>query len=292
MTNKILSPLKNIALQKDTFLSKNVLITGGGSGLGKEMAKTFSKLGANVTIVSRNKEKLQKTAQEIFSKTKKEIHIDTIDVSSHDQITNLCKKLRYDDNFPNIIINNAAGNFLCPSENLSYNAWNRIIDIVLKGTIDTTLTFGKDMIKHNENGTFINISTTYAKTGSAFVLPSAIAKAGCDNLIKSLSSEWGKYGIRLLGVAPGPIYTKGAFSRLDPNGDFEQMVKNTIPMKRLGEKEELANFITYLSSDYANWMTGQIINFDGGEVVGNSGEFNKLLNLSDEKLNHFIFKMP
>ena len=146
-----------------------------------------------------------------------------------------------------------------------------------------TLTFGKEMINRNIPGSFVNISTTYAKTGSAFVLPSAIAKAGNDNLVKSLSAEWGRYGIRLNAVAPGPIYTEGAFSRLDPTGEFEKMVKSSLPTGRLGQKEELANLVTYLGSDYANWMTGQIINFDGGEVVGNSGEFNKLLALTDEQ---------
>ena len=290
MSKQFFYPLKHIALQPNTFKYKNILITGGGSGLGKEMAKTYSKLGANATIVSRNQNKLQDAAIEITNESNNKVNIDIIDVSSHEQVIYLCKKLRKDNNFPDIVINNAAGNFLCQSEKLSYNAWNKILDIVLKGTIDTTLTFGKDMIENNQKGTFINISTTYAKTGSAFVLPSAIAKAGCDNLVKSLSSEWGKYGIRLLGVAPGPIYTKGAFNRLDPNGDFEKTVKNTLPMKRLGQKEELANFISYLSSDYANWMTGQIINFDGGEVVGNSGEFNKLLSLSDDKLKMIMKK--
>lgn len=289
MSKKILSPLKNI-LQNSNLNSKNILITGGGSGLGKEMAKTYSKLGANVTIVSRDLNKLQSTADEISNESGNKVNIDSVDVSKHDHIEELCVKLRKDRNFPNIIINNAAGNFLCRSEYLSYNAWNRVLDIVLKGTIDTTLTFGKEMIRNNEPGTFINISTTYAKTGSSFVLPSAIAKAGCDNLVKSLSSEWGRYGIRLLGVALGPIYTEGAFSRLDPTGKFEKMVKDTLPMGRLGEKEELANLITYLSSDYANWMTGQIINFDGGEVVGNSGEFNKLLSLTEDQWKALIKK--
>ena len=282
--NKIILPsIKKVMLPDKSFLGKNILVTGGGSGLGQSIATTYSMLGANVTIVSRNLEKLQNTAEEITKNSGNKVNIHSLDVSSHEQINDLCKRLSTDKNFPNIVINNAAGNFLCPSEKLSYNAWNRILDIVLKGTIDMTLTFGKEMISRNEPGSFINISTTYAKTGSAFVLPSAIAKAGCDNLVKSLATEWGKYGIRINAVAPGPIYTEGAFSRLDPTGDFEKMVKNSLPTGRLGEKEELSNIITYLGSDYANWITGQIINFDGGEVVGNSGEFNKLLSLTDEQ---------
>lgn len=283
MNRIILPSIKNVMLSKTSFEGKNILITGGGSGLGKSIATTYSMLGGNVTIVSRDTKKLENTAEEITKKTGNKVLVNTLDVSNHDQVEDLCQKLSNDKNFPNIIINNAAGNFLCPSEKLSYNGWNRVLDIVLKGTIDITLTFGKEMIKKKEPGNFINISTTYAKTGSSFVLPSAIAKAGNDNLVKSLSSEWGKYGIRLNAVAPGPIYTEGAFSRLDPTGDFEKMVKNTLPTGRLGEKEELANLITYLGSDYSSWITGQIINFDGGEVVGNSGEFNKLLALTDDQ---------
>lgn len=279
----LLKPFKKLLLPNDTFKSANILITGGGSGLGKEMAKAYSKLGGNVTIVSRDIEKLKKAAAEIEKDSGNVVNVSSLDVSKNEEVSELCKKLRLEKNSPNVIVNNAAGNFLCPSEKLTYNGWNRVLDIVLKGTIDMTLTFGKDMIENKEQGTFINISTTYAKTGSAFVLPSAIAKAGCDNMVKSLSSEWGKYGIRLMGVAPGPIYTEGAFSRLDPTGEFEKMVKSSLPTGRLGEKEELANLITYLGSDYANWMTGQIINFDGGEVVGNSGEFNKLLALTDDQ---------
>ena len=289
--NKIILPsVKNIMLPTNSFVGKNVLITGGGSGLGKSIANTYSKLGANVTIVSRNLEKLENAAYEISQNTGNKVNVNTLDISSHEQVDELCQKLSFENNFPNIVINNAAGNFLCPSEKLSYNAWNRILQIVLNGTIDMTLTFGKEMITRNNQGTFINISTTYAKTGSAFVLPSAIAKAGCDNLVKSLSVEWGKYGIRLNAVAPGPIYTEGAFSRLDPTGDFEKMVKNSLPSGRLGEKEELANLISYLGSDYANWLTGQIINLDGGEVVCNSGEFNKLLALTEDQWNMLMKK--
>lgn len=281
--NKIILPsIKKTMLTSNSFLGKNVLVTGGGSGLGKSIATSYSKLGANVTIVSRNLIKLENTADEITQNTGNKVNVHSLDVSEHEQVVSLCKNLASDKNFPNIIINNAAGNFLCPSEKLSYNAWNRVLDIVLNGTIDMTLTFGKEMINRNIPGSFVNISTTYAKTGSAFVLPSAIAKAGNDNLVKSLSAEWGRYGIRLNAVAPGPIYTEGAFSRLDPSGEFEKLVKSSLPTGRLGQKEELANLVTYLGSEYANWMTGQIINFDGGEVVGNSGEFNKLLALTDE----------
>ena len=280
--NKIILPsIKKVMLPDKSFLGKNILVTGGGSGLGQSIATTYSKLGANVTIVSRNLEKLQNTAEEITKNSGNKVNIHSLDVSSHEQVNDLCKRLSTDKNFPNIVINNAAGNFLCPTEKLSYNAWNRILDIVLKGTIDMTLTFGKEMISRNEPGSFINISTTYAKTGSAFVLPSAIAKAGCDNLVKSLATEWGKYGIRINAVAPGPIYTEGAFSRLDPTGEFKKRLLSVNPSGRLGEREELANFITFLTSDYCSWVNGQVINFDGGEGNFRAGQMNELSALPD-----------
>ena len=280
----------NLGILKDLcYQGKNVIITGGGSGLGKQMALNYSKLGAHVTIVGRNEEKLLNTKQEIENDTKNEIFTKSMDVRDHEQLADYIDNLGY--NLPDVIINNAAGNFISPTTNLSYNAWNTIIDIVLKGTMNFTLQFGKKLIEQEKHANFINISTTYAKTGSGFVVPSAVAKAGCDNLTKSLSAEWGKYGIRLNSIAPGPIYTEGAFSRLDPTGEFQSQVINTLPMRRLGEKQELANLVSFITSDYCNWMTGQIINLDGGEVIQNSGEFNILNRLTIEDWEEIYKKM-
>lgn len=266
-----------IPFKNNLFLNKNILITGGGTGLGKQMAKTYLDLGANVIIASRKIDILKKTCEELGDKN---IFYKKLDVKNHKDICNFVNSL---ETIPDIVINNAAGNFICPSKNLTYNGWNSIIDTVLKGTVDLTLELGKKMIEENKNGNFLNISTTYAQTGSAFVLPSAIAKAGCDNLTKSLASEWGKYGIRLNSIAPGPIYTKGAFDRLDPTGEFRKRAEKNLPCGRLGESCELANLVCFVTSEYMNWMTGQIINLDGGEVVGNSGEFNFLRNMSDKQ---------
>ena len=263
------------------YKNKNILITGGGSGLGKQMAKDYCKLGANVTIIGRKQQKLQNTSNEIFNETKNKPFYKTVDVRNRLEIIELANILNEKNKMPQIVINNAAGNFINKSENLSENAWNSIIDIVLKGTINVTSVFGKRLIDLNLPGTFINISTTYAETGSSFVVPSGVAKAGCNNLTKSLASEWGKYGIRLLSVAPGPIYTEGAFSRLDPGNKFSNIAEKKLPLMRFGEKEELSNLVTYLTSDYCNWMTGQVITLDGGEVIGNSGEFNFLHTLKD-----------
>lgn len=261
--------------RKRLFADKSVLITGGGTGLGKKMAETYLGLGAKVLIASRKTDVLEKTCKELQSSS---ISYKQLDIRNHTNVSEFVESL---DKVPDIVINNAAGNFVCPSKNLTYNGWNSILDIVLKGTMDLTLQLGQRMIKEQRPGTFLNISTTYAQTGSGYVLPSAIAKAGCDNLTKSLAAEWGRYGIRLNSVAPGPIYTEGAFSRLDPTGEFTKKAVNKLPMGRLGEPGELSNLICFLTSEHMNWMTGQIINLDGGEVVANSGEFNSLGRLTD-----------
>jgi len=245
------------------------------------MAQSYLGLGAEVLIASRKEEVLKNTCLEIGSS---KISYKTLDIRDHDSVSSFVSGLEY---VPDIVINNAAGNFVCPSKDLSYNGWNSILDIVLKGTMDLTLQLGQRMINESHPGSFVNISTTYAQTGSGFVLPSAVAKAGCDNMTKSLAAEWGRYGIRLNSVAPGPIYTEGAFSRLDPSGEFTESGKKRLPIARLGETEELSNLVCFLTSEHMNWMTGQIINLDGGEVVGNSGEFNFLRKLTDAEWGIF-----
>ena len=267
---KILKPTITSPFKNNLFLNKNVLITGGGTGLGKQIAQTYLNLGATVTIASRKEEVLKNTCRELGNE-RIDYHI--LDLKKTESISRLVSNLRC---LPDIVINNSAGNFICPSEDLTYNGWNSILDIVLKGTTDLTLTLGREMIKQSHPASFINISTTYAGTGSGFVVPSAISKAGCDNLTKSLAAEWGKYGLRFNSIAPGPIYTEGAFSRLDPSGEFVKNVTDILPLGRLGEKEELANLVCFITSDQMSWITGQIISLDGGETVGNSGEFNFL----------------
>jgi len=285
--NKILKPTLSLILPKNYYLNKNILITGGGSGLGKQMALTYSKLGGNVYILGRKETKLKDTCLEIEELSNNKPKYFSVDVRDTASINSIADELETNNALPEIVVNNAAGNFICPSEYLTTNGWNSIIDIVLKGTMNMSLAFGKRLINHQQQGIFVNISTTYAETGSAYVLPSSVAKAGCDNLTKSLSAEWGKYGIRFLSVAPGPIYTDGAFSRLDPSNKFSEIAKKNLPLGRLGEKEEIANLVSYLTTNENNWMTGQIINFDGGEVVGNSGEFNLLRNLKPEEWKMF-----
>lgn len=263
--------VKSLMLPKNTYLSKNVLVTGGATGIGLTLAQSYAALGANVLICSRNEERLKEAAA-----THENISYRQLDVRDLNGVVKMADELTEKKALPDVIINNAAGNFICPTEKLSLNAWNSVVDIVFKGTFAMTHELGKRLITENKPGVFLNISTTYAETGSSYVVPSSVAKAACNNLTKSLASEWSKYGLRFHSIALGPIYTEGAFSRLDPEGKFEKEGIRNLCIKRMGEKEEVANLATYLSSDYASWMTGCVINLDGGETVWKSGEFNQV----------------
>ena len=256
--------LKSMMLSSKTFLNKNVIITGGGSGLGQAIALGFNKLGANVIIIGRDEKKLIETCFDVQSSNFK---YRVLDVKDPLKIKEFYQSIPQ----PDILINNAAANFLCPSHKLTPNGINSIIQTNLYGTLNMTLEFQK----HTPKGVIGNITTTYADTGSKFVLPSAVSKAGINTMIKSLAAEWGPH-YRLFGVAPGPIYTEGAFSRLDPKNKFLNKLIQKNPLKRIGEKEELVNLVTYLSSDYASWINGEIVRIDGGELNENSGEFNNV----------------
>ena len=262
---------------------KTVIITGGATGLGKQMAENFSANNVKTIICSRNSDRLEETTNYLNDLNKNNlVSWYSVDVSEPESVKKFYSEIKQKSINPDILINNAAGNFISKTEDLSPNAINRIIDIVLKGTINMTIPFSKNIMSQDKIGSVLSISTLYANTGSGFVVPSSIAKAGVDNMTKSLASEWGKYGIRFNSVAPGSIYTEGAFSRLDPTGNFKKSLLKSNPSGRLGKPEELANLILYLSSDYSNWLNGQIINFDGGEGNFRSGQMNELNNLPDE----------
>tara|TARA_B100001989_G_C24532521_1_gene462443 strand:+ start:632 stop:1459 length:828 start_codon:yes stop_codon:yes gene_type:complete len=273
--SKFFKPVTKLLLPNNYYINKNVIITGGGSGLGLNISKTFYNLGANVLILGRNNDKLLNAKSEIFNSDKKnKINTFSLDIKDIDNVKKFYSEI---DFVPDILINNAAANFMCPSLKLTPNGYKSIIDTVLYGSLNMTLEFGKICKKNIKGGIIGSISATYADTGCKGVLPSAMAKAGINSMVKTLAPEWGKYGIRTFGVAPGPIYTEGAFSRLDPTGEGEKFLKNNNPTKRFGEKEELSNLITYLCSDYASWINGEIIRIDGGELNENSGMFNRLV---------------
>jgi len=281
---KMFPTMKVAMLPKDALKDKVAFITGGGTGLGKAMATAFSSLGARVAIAARRLDVLTATANEIQSKTGKEVIAISMDVRDPKAITAAADEVeRKFGKLPNIVVNNAAGNFINATERLSPNAFKTVIDIVLNGTFFVTLEFAKRLIAAEQGCTFLAITTPYAHTGSAFVVPSACAKAGVENMTRSLAAEWGKYGLRFNAIAPGPIYTEGAFTRLDPTGQFSAKVHEQLPVGRMGDPTELANLASYLVSDYSSWMSGSTIDFDGGSTVLSSGEFNVLHKVEKEQ---------
>jgi len=267
--------------EKNLLNGQTIVITGGGTGLGKSMSRRFGELGANIVISGRRKEKLEETADE-FSKLGINVLTCPGDVRKLEDVELMTSQAI--DKFGKIdgLLNNAAGNFISPTEMLSPNAFKVVIDIVLMGTWNCTSTIGKEMIK-NKKGNVLSIVTTYAWTGSPYVVPSAAAKAGVLAMTRSLAVEWGKYNIRFNAIAPGPFPTKGAWSRLMPPGfeDFEDGMKNKIPMKRFGERHELENLASYLMSDGSAYINGEVVTIDGGEWIAGAAEFSEMDKIPD-----------
>ncbi len=275
---------KNKMLRDDALKGKTIVVTGGGSGLGKAMTKYFLELGAQVAITSRNLEKLQTTAEALESETGGTCFPVQCDVRDYEQVVAMRDAVLDRFGSIDVLLNNAAGNFVSPTERLSANAFDVVIDIVLKGSKNCTLAFGKHWIdKKEENKTILNIVTTYAWTGSAYVVPSATAKAGVLAMTRSLAVEWAKYGIRSNAIAPGPFPTKGAWERLLPGDLAEKFnLSRKVPLRRVGDHQELANLAAYLVSDFSAYVNGEVITIDGGEWLEGAGQFNLLQDIPEE----------
>ncbi len=275
---------KEKMLRNDALKGKTIVVTGGGSGLGKAMTTYFLELGAQVVITSRNIEKLETVKLELEEKTGGNVLAVQCDVRHYDQVEALVKASLDAFGSVDVLLNNAAGNFISPTERLSANAFDTIIDIVLKGTKNCILAFGKHWIKTKEtNKVILNIVTTYAWTGSAYVVPSATAKAGVLALTRSLAVEWAKYGMRFNAIAPGPFPTKGAWDRLLPGELKEKFdLAKKVPLKRVGEHQELANLAAYLVSDFSAYVNGEVITIDGGEWLKGAGQMNILEQIPED----------
>jgi len=253
--------------------SKRVLITGGGTGLGKGMAARFLELGAAVNICGRRAEVLNATVAELSHKGS--IHAVCCDVRNLEAVEAMIEHI-WNDGQLDILVNNAAGNFIARTEELSAGAWNAVIGIVLMGTLNCTMACGRRWLGAKHKGTVLSISATYAPVGSAYVVPSAVSKAGVEALVRSLAVEWGNRGIRMNAIAPGPIPTQGAFSRVLPRPELETLALERNPLHRFGTVEELANLAAFLVSDMSGYINGEVIRMDGGEFLQGAGEFTAL----------------
>lgn len=264
-------------LRDDALKDKIIIVTGGGSGLGKAMTRYFLQLGAKVAITSRNLDKLKQTATELEQETGGPVLPVACDVRNWEEVEAMKNTVVQNFGFIDILVNNAAGNFISPTERLTHSAFDSILDIVLKGTKNCTLSIGKYWIDQKHPGTVLNIVTTYSWTGSAYVVPSACAKAGVLAMTRSLAVEWAKYNIRFNAIAPGPFPTQGAWERLLPGDLAEKFdMRKKVPLRRVGEHQELANLAAYLVSDYSAYMNGEVVTLDGGEWLQGAGEFNML----------------
>ncbi|MGV3504835.1 MAG: SDR family oxidoreductase [Adhaeribacter sp.] len=264
-------------LRAGALEGKVLIVTGGGTGLGFSMSRCFLELGARVVIASRRLELLQASAAELQQRTGGQVLPLACDVRSYEAVEALLASSLAHFGRVDGLVNNAAGNFVSPTERLSHKAFDVVTDIVLKGSYNCTLALGKHWIAARQPAVVLNIVTTYASTGSGYVVPSACAKAGVLALTRSLAAEWGRYGIRSNAIAPGPFPTEGAMSRLFPP-PLDQLLDpvKRIPLGRLGQHQELANLAAYLVSDFAGYLNGEVITIDGGEWLSGAGEFNGL----------------
>jgi len=263
--------------QRELLKGRAIFLTGGGTGLGRSMALRFSELGARLFLVGRREDPLRETCQEILRLGGAAAYV-TCDVRDYAAVEAAAERAEQQFGEINVLVNNAAGNFIAPTEKLSANAFNAVVGIVLNGSFHCTQAFAKRWISRKLGGNVLNIVTTYAAAncGSGFVVPSACAKAGVLALTTSLAVEWAKYHIRINAIAPGPFPTEGAWSRLMPSKQFEEHSREKHPMKRFGRPEELANLAAFLLSDMAEYINGECVVIDGGQWLRGAGEFNEL----------------
>jgi NAD(P)-dependent dehydrogenase (short-subunit alcohol dehydrogenase family) len=266
--------------QPDLLRDKRILITGGGTGLGKGMAHRFLQLGATVYICGRRQHVLSEAEAELSAAPNK-IRSFPCDIRDLARVEEMIEST-WNEGPLDILVNNAAGNFLARTEELSPGAFEAVLGIVLMGTINTTMACGRRWLQAAHPGVVLNIAATYSSTGSAYVVPSAMAKAGVVALTRSLAVEWGDRGIRMNAIAPGPIPTEGAFSRLLPRPELEQFARERNPLRRFGTVEELANLAAFLVSDGSGYINGEVVVMDGGEQLQGAGEFSALGRLLKE----------
>lgn len=270
--------------KQDALAGKAILVTGGGSGLGREIARSLSARGAIVHICGRRQALLDETAAEIAAATGGVVHAHACDIRDADAVDAMIEAIWQISPLSGLF-NNAAANFIAPTKDLSARGFRAVTSTVIDGTFFTTLSVGKRWIRDGIAGAVVSNLTTWVWTGSAFVVPSAMGKTAIDAMTKSLAVEWGPYGIRLNAVAPGPFPTEGAWEKLNPIPDTQSSATNcdTVPLRRFGDMPELCNLITFLLSDGCNYLTGQTIAIDGAQHLAGPGTFADLTNLTGEQ---------
>jgi NAD(P)-dependent dehydrogenase (short-subunit alcohol dehydrogenase family) len=268
--------------EKNLLAGKRILVTGGATGLGKSMGKRFLELGASLYICGRREEVLKEAADELYKSTGGTVKTFSCDVRDNQRVEAMIENI-WQDGPLDALVNNAAGNFLCRTEELSIGAFEAVIGIVLMGSLHATMACGKRWIKEKRKASVLSITTTYAQWGSPYVVPSSVAKAGVLNMTRSLAVEWGKYGIRFNAIAPGPVPTEGAFSRLMPVKSLEEMAKKRNPLGRFGTHQELADLAAFLVSDQSGYVNGEQVVMDGGEQLKGASEFDHLGDLLTEE---------
>lgn len=265
----------------DVLKGKKILVTGGGTGLGKEMSEHYIQHGAEVVICGRRESVLAETANEFKDKYDAKVRYQALDIRSAQDVDDFINTI-FQEGPLHGLVNNAAGNFISPTKDLSSRGFDAIANIVFHGTFYVTHAVGKKWLEHNIRGSIISILATWVWTGSPFVVPSAMSKSALHTMTKSLAVEWGPAGIRVNAIAPGPFPTEGMTARLSPKGDMQNDSDNTIPMGRMGEMSELQNLATFLMSDGCDYLTGQTIAIDGAQYLSGGGTFSQLAKLSED----------
>ena len=266
--------------KKDLLKNKRILVTGGGTGLGKEMASHYAEHGAELYICGRRFNVLEETASELKEKFNAKVHFETLDIRASKDVDDYIERI-FEEGPLDGLVNNAAGNFISPTKDLSHKGFDAIANIVFHGTFYITHSVGRRWIELGHKGSIISILTTWVWTGSPYVVPSAMSKSGLNAMTQSLATEWGKYNIKVNAIAPGPFPTKGAWDRLNPGGDDEGSM-GSVPLGRVGEMVELQNLATFLMADGCDYLTGQTIGIDGAQYLTGGGTFSALDKLSDE----------
>ena len=265
----------------DLLKNKRILVTGGGTGLGKEMASHYAQHGADLYICGRRENVLKETATEIEDKFNVNVKYETLDIRASNDVEDYIDRIFQDAPLDGLV-NNAAGNFISPTKDLSHKGFDAIANIVFHGTFYITHSVGKRWIDLKHKGSIISILTTWVWTGSPYVVPSAMSKSGLNAMTKSLAAEWGKYGIKVNAIAPGPFPTKGAWERLNPGGNNDSEFMGSVPVGRLGDMSELQNLATFLMADGCDYLTGQTIAIDGAQYLTGGGTFSNLDKVSED----------